>query len=122
MTFDAGFPLVGFKSQGAVFGLRLEFGALVGGAVYFDGDNCSSQTGTAFVLPSMTAFRAAAVDNGGRVWVEDPAGLPSSVQARSVAWAGECFVWDPSNEPLLLAPAFVALDLAAQFMQPFQLQ
>jgi hypothetical protein len=121
---DAGSPLVGFKSNGAVFALRLDFGTLVGGLVFFDSDSCGAQASEVhgFVPPSSTAFRAAAVDNGGRVWVEDAAALPVDFLPLSYVWSGECFGYDSSNGPVTLAPAIVAVDLATQFMQPFQIQ
>jgi Collagen triple helix repeat (20 copies) len=116
---DGGNPLVGFKTGGQVFALRLEFGALVGAIVYFD-TVCGVQ-GNAFVPPSSTAFRAAGVDHAGYIWVEDSAGTPVDLLPGSFVWAGQCFNYDQSNGMIPVTPAF-ALDLAAQFMQPFQLQ
>jgi Collagen triple helix repeat (20 copies) len=117
---DGGNPLVGFKSNGLVYALRLEVGGLSGGLIYFD-TPCGAQ-GSGFVPQSFTAFRAAGVDESGRVWVEDPAGTPGDVLPGSFIWAGQCFDYDPSNGTVVLAPAFVTVDLAATFMQPFQLQ
>jgi hypothetical protein len=117
---DGGNPLIGFKSNGLVYALRLESGGLNGGLIYFD-TPCGAQ-GSGFVPQSLTAFRAAGVDQNGRVWVEDPAGTPGDVLPGSFIWAGQCFDYDPSNGTVVLAPAFVTVDLAATFMQPFQLQ
>jgi Collagen triple helix repeat (20 copies) len=118
---EGGTPLVGFKANNQVFVLRLEFGNLNGGLVYFrPATDCS---GDGFLSPSTTVFRAASVDTRGRVWVEDPAGvLDDNFVPGSYVWNGECFPYDASFGSLVAMPGFLAMDLVQQYMQPFHIQ
>jgi hypothetical protein len=119
---EGGTPLVGFKANGQAFVLRLEFGALNGGLVFFPAA-VADCNGDGYLTPSSTIFRAAGVDTRGRVWVEDPLAVPDpSFVPGSYVWNGECFAYDASFGGLQAQPAFVAGDLVQQFTQPFQLQ
>jgi hypothetical protein len=113
-------PLVGFKANGQPFFLTLESGSLMGGPVYFSDTTCS---GAGFVPISQTMFRSAGVDGGGRIWVESPNAQPdNNFLPGSYVWGGSCNLYSASFGRIHAMPAFVAVDLAQQFIQPFQVQ
>ncbi|HEV8673786.1 MAG TPA: hypothetical protein VGX21_07065 [Methylomirabilota bacterium] len=112
--------VVAFKAGGQIVALQLIGDQLLGyDAVWFGGAGC---TGQAYVQSSESALRMTAIDNLGRVYVDDGSSVPAMVTIGSYAFPNDTNTCFPGGFPLLVVPAALVADLESTFTAPFRVE